>query len=425
MMKKIFSLAFALLCAAVSFADPAPQQLNLLLTQGSGKARPIEVVPFANDPSIANIIIADLNLMGEFKISDPNTLPAQLHQFSEVTKAKSVPGVEAVVVGSVLNGQVNFSLVDLVKGSKPELLAQQAYPSVPENQKRALAHHISDVIYEKLTGVKGIFSTRIAYVQTSAGSTPTYFLMVSDVDGQNPHAVLTSQEPIMSPAWSPDGKQLAYVSFEGRKAAVYVTTLATAARTKVSDEPGINGAPAWSPDGRKLALALSRGKGHPDIFILDLGTKQLTAVTQDGSINTEPNFSPNGRDILFTSDRSGSPQIYNYDLATHTIKRLSYTGNYNARASHSSDGKKIVMINRGANGYNIAMQDLQTGLVKISTDFGRADSPSLAPNSKIVLYGTERGELGIASVNGQMKLRIPASNGSKVQDPAWGPLTQH
>jgi TolB protein len=315
--------------------------------------------------------------------------------------------------------KVTFVLADLVKGNKPQALLEQTY-EVLLSQQRALAHHISDLIFKTLTGVPGIFSTRIAYVQRSNTNPASYSLVIADADGFNPRSILTSGEPIMSPAWSPNSKQIAYVSFEGQRSQIYVATIASGARYIASVASGINGAPAWSPNGQELALVLSKS-GTPKIYLLNLATRQLRQLTTGSSIDTEPSFSPDGKWIIFTSDRSGNPQIYRYWLNSGKIDRLTFSGDYNARGSVSPDGKQIVMIDRSNGKYDIAVQDLAEGHMRILTDSGRNDSPTWAPNGKMILYANEYGELGLVSIDARVRLRVPGKGG-RVKHPAWSPI---
>jgi TolB protein len=421
--------------------QPAFAMLNLELTRGVAGAVPIAVVPFAVEgdaPSqdVAAIISSDLQNSGRFKVYTGNALtmtPSTIRdvQFNYFRNR----GADDVVIGKVqqVGGnryQVSFQLLDAVKGKSSQLpedsLLLGKKFTVPGNELRALAHHISDLIYQQITGVRGVFSTRLAYVVVQrAPQTPTrYVLEVADQDGYNPQPLLVSTDPVMSPAWSPDGKKIAYVSFEHRHAAIYVEDILNGARRLVSESPGINGAPAWSPDGRKLALVLSKS-GSPNIYILNLATRQLTEVTHDWSINTEPAWSPDGKILIFTSNRGGNPQIYQKNLVTGAVSRVSYEGNYNARSSFTPDGNHIVLLNQQSRLFNVGILDLDNGYFRVLTNSGSDhDSPSIAPNGSMVLFGTVyngRSVLGMVATDGSVQVRLPARNG-EVQDPAWSPF---
>jgi len=275
---------------------------------------------------------------------------------------------------------------------------------------RKTAHHISDLIFEKLTGKKGVFSGRIAYITTTnpASKQQSHQLQVADADGFNPQTIATSVEPLMSPSWSPDGKKIAYVSFERKTAAIYVQTLASGERARVAEFPGINGAPAWSPDGTRLALTLSKD-GSPDIFILNLSTHALTKLTRSFSIDTEPSWSPDGNSIVFTSDRGGKPQIYIVSSQGGEEKRLTFSGSYNARASFSPDGRNLVMVHGNGNDYRIAVMDMSNKSINVLTS-GRSDeSPSFAPNGSMILYASKKGGtafLSAVSIDGKIQQRL-------------------
>ena len=418
----------------IFFHGYAQAALNLVLTQGVNSAQPIAIVPFLGQSNtsamdnISAVITNDLQNSGRFKALSQGNMPAEPHEANAVdSNVWRETGVESVVVGRAEplgggNYKITFALVDIFKSQNHPVLATQTF-TVQKNQLRRLAHHISDIVYEKLTGERGIFSTKIAYVLAQRnGKQARYILEVADADGYNPRPVLTSYEPIMSPAWSHDGTRLAFVSFENKRAQIYIANVATGERRLVSSFPGINNAPAWSPDNRKLALVLSQEGTGPKIHVMDLASLQLKQVTQGSAIDTEPNWSPDGRSLIFTSGRGGSPQIYRVNLGNGQTERLTFKGEYNARASFTPDGKHIVMLHRENGMYNIAIQDLENGAIDILTSSGRDESPSVAPNGSMVIHGTEYGVLGLVSTDGRVKLQLPAREG-KVQDPAWSPFS--
>lgn len=426
---------------AMLMAGPVFALLNLELTRGIAGAVPIAIVPFAVQgqmPSqdVSGIISNDLRNSGRFKVYGKDRLtsfPAHLNEV-EFGYFKKL-GTDNIVVGRVQQVgddryQVSFQLLDVFKGKASPGAAQQAILlsrsyTVPQKELRAIAHHISDMVFQQLTGIRGVFSTRLAYILVQRSSGPTrHILEVSDQDGYNAKPLLVSYDPIMSPAWSPNGRKLAYVSFENKHSAIYIQDVATGARRLVSQVAGINGAPAWSPDGTKLALVLSKNIS-PNIYILDLNTHQMTQLTNDYYINTEPAWAPHGRSIVFTSNRSGNPQIYKMDIASRSVSRVTYEGKYNARASYSPDGNRLVVLNQDAGLFNIGTLDLETGVFRVLTNSGYdSQSPTMAPNGSMVLFGTlYRGQnvLGMAATDGSIQLRLPARNG-EVQDPAWSPF---
>lgn len=411
-MKKIISLIL-LACALVMPAANA--MLSMELTRGVSGAIPISIIPFPgsdNAPQhVSGIVSNDLQNSGRFKVSNRES-------------------GDNIVKGQVkdLGGdryQVNFELLDNLRGKGQESVALSKSFTISGRELRSVSHHISDMIYQHMTGTRGIFSTKIAYVvvQRAPGQS-RYVLEVSDQDGFNPRPMLTSSEPIMSPSWSPNGKQIAYVSFEGRKANIIVQDVATGGRRVLSSFPGINGAPSWSKDGRKLALVLSKS-GSPNIYVMDIGSGSLKQVTNDFYINTEPSWSPDGRTLLFTSNRGGGPQIYQVSANGGTPNRVSYDGKYNARGSFASDGRHVAMIHRTSGNYNIAILDLDAGTTRVLTPSnGDSSSPSIAPNGSMILYDTiynGRNVLGMVSSDGGVQLVLPARAGD-AQDPAWSPF---
>jgi TolB protein len=331
-----------------------------------------------------------------------------------------------IVVGRVLPGeggatQVEVELVNLVNGQR---LAGQRFVAPPGSLREA-AHRVSDLVYERILGVAGAFATRVAYVSVD-GAPPAqrYQLIVADADGEGARVVLESRLPIMSPAWSPDGEWLAYVSFEARAASVYMQRVRTGERRRLSSRPGINGSPAFSPDGTRLALTLSNAAGNPDLHLLDLATGAVTRLTDDAAIDTEAAFSPDGRSIYFTSDRAGSPQIYRVDLASPGVaKRVTFSGSYNARPRVSPDGRLLAMVTLADGAFRIGVQDLATGTVRLLSKGRLDESPSFAPNGAMLIYaGRDRGQgvLATASVDGLTTQRLKADRG-EVREPAWGP----
>ncbi|WP_044011859.1 Tol-Pal system beta propeller repeat protein TolB [Legionella massiliensis] len=410
---------FILLCPIVSFA------VDLELTQGMNSALPIAIDSFGNDAvgqQLSEVVNNDLNLSGQFKIvSAPQQGPVPVSAWRQAG-ADSVLSAQVSRIG-YNRYDVNYKLVDAVAQGK--VLLSKNY-QINAKDARALAHHISDDVYQKLTGERGIFSTRIAYilVQRSGEDRAKYFLQVADVDGYNPQGLLVSTEPIMSPTWSPDGRQIAYVSFEKKKAQIFTVSVETGKRRLLTDFTGINSAPAWSPDGNNMAVVLSKG-GSPKIYSVDLTSGNMKQLTFGEAIDTEPRYSPDGRSLLFTSGRGGSPQIYRLSLGDGNISRLTYEGNYNARASYTPDQKSIVMQHREEKSFNIGVQAADSGQISQLTFSSFDESPSVSPNGRLILYATrgekDRGVLAIVSIDGRTKLRLPPSEGD-MQEPAWSPF---
>lgn len=433
-MRKLISLL--LFIFAISSPYSAFALLSMELTRGVAGAIPIAIVPFAapsdTPQNVSTIVSNDLQNSGRFKVFGDSALSQRPSTASEVSADYFRRlGTNNVVIGRVQptaggRYEVSFQLLDMFKGSGDAVIFSKKY-TVSGNELRTLSHHISDQIFQQITGMRGVFSTKLAYVvvQRSGTGQARYILEVADQDGYNPRPLLNSPEPIMSPAWSPNGRQIAYVSFENRRAGIYLEDVATGGRKLLSEFPGINGAPAWSPDGRKLALVLSKS-GAPNIYVMDIGSRRLTQLTNDFYINTEPAWSPDGKTLLFTSNRSGTrPQIYQIDMGSSAISRVSYDGDYNARASFTRDGRHIAMIHRVSGVYNIAILDLDSGSVRVlSSSAADSASPSIAPNGSMVLYDTVyngSNVLAMVSADGSIQLRLPARNG-EAQDPAWSPF---
>jgi TolB protein len=374
------------------------------------------------------VVQHDLEGSGRFRALPRERMPGKPTRAADVVAAdwKNL-GSDYVVVGRVSalpDGQlaVDFDLLNTLTGAH---LASERFAG-PASALRNAAHKVSDVVYQKILGVRGAFATRIAYVAVS-GAPPTqhFQLIVADADGENAHVILESRFPIMSPAWSPDGQWLAYVSFENKRAGVYVQLVRTGERRLVSARSGVNGAPAWSPDGKRLALALSGSEGAPAIYILNLDTQGLLRITDDPSIDTEPEWTPDGRSLYFTSDRAGSPQIYEIGAQPggHP-RRITFEGNYNARPRISPDGTELAMVTLEDGNYRIAVQDLHTGTVRVLSHGRLDESPSFAPNGATLMYSQREGNggsLATVSVDGLTGLRLKAAEG-EVREPAWGPF---
>ncbi len=418
-----------LLLAAVR---PAFGALTIEITQGVEGAIPIAVVPFGwsgmgggAPENISAIVSADLNRSGRFESLPDSDLIAHPTEASQVQFQNwRMVNVDNLVIGRISEaGQqysVQFQLFDVLRGNQ---VAGYSF-NVGRQQLRRVAHHISDLIYEKLTGERGAFNTQIAYV-TSSGSTAnkTYTLLVADSDGYNPQTILTSKEPLMSPSWSPDASQLAYVSFENKTAQIYIQELGTGVRRKLASFKGINGAPSWSPDGRSLAVTLSRD-GNPEIYTLDLKSNALKRLTNSAGIDTEPVWDPDGRSIVFTSDRGGSAQLYRMPSGGGQARRLTFEGNYNAGADISPDGRKIAMVHGAGGGYRIAVLDLGSGNLRVLTDGQQDESPSFSPNGSMIIYATgagNRGVLAAVSVDGSFRQRLSLQAGN-VREPVWSPF---
>jgi TolB protein len=426
-------LLFAFLFIGMLAAPAARAVLEIKITSGVERPVPIAVVPFGWDgepgaePIDMHVTIGNnLARSGRFAPMDEQDMPQRPSRFQDVNLQDwRMIGMENVVIGSLKPGpdgnfEVEFRLVDVYRGTQ---LAGFRIPATRQ-QLRRTAHRISDIIFEKLTGVRGAFDTRIAYV--TAVTTPNgrrYGLQIADADGFNAQVLLESSEPLMSPAWAPDGRRIAYVSFEGKNSAIYVQDIVTGRREKVADNPGINSAPAWAPDGNRLALTLSMD-GNPEIYVLHLSTRALQRITNDRSIDTEPAWSPDGTRIAFTSDRGGGPQIYEVDARGGPAKRLSFEGPYNARPRYSPDGKFLAVVHGRDRRYRIALLEIAGGHLEILSRSQLDESPSFAPNGSMIIYTTSgRGgsELAAVSVDGRIHQRLALQEG-EVREPAWGPF---
>jgi TolB protein len=432
--KPVACLAAALL--AVGCTAPAWAQLKIEVTNGVADPVPVAIVPFAKPASgdggldIAQVVEHDLQGGGRFRTLPRTNMPASPTQPNAVVMSDwKNAGEDYIVVGRIVpldggNIAVDFDLLNVLTGQR---VGGQRFVGTPGALRNA-AHRVSDVVYEKILGIRGAFATRIAYVSVE-GQPPSqkFQLIVADADGENQRLVLESRYPLMSPSWSPDGQWLSYVSFENKRSAVYVQFVRTGERRQVSARAGINGAPAWSPDGKKLALTLGGSSGNPDIYILELQTQNLQRITDDPAIDTEPTWSPDGKFIYFTSDRAGGPQVYRIGVNQgDRPKRITFTGNYNARPRVSADGNQLAVVTLESGNYRVAVQDLNSGTVRVLSKGHLDESPSFAPNGSTLMYSEREGSRGIlatVSVDGLIGLRLKSEQG-EVREPAWGPFAQ-
>ena len=433
MLKNAIILGFA----AWLFSGSALADITVEITKGGVARTPVAVVPFgwsgqsADMPlDIAEVIAADLQRSGRFApIAEENMLQkpttgAEL-DFDDWSFVKA----EAVVVGRVTQTgdnaySVSFQLFDVFR---QEQLVGYRIPA-SRGTMRIVAHRAADMIYEKLTGIKGVFATKVAFItaeQRQEGR--TYRLVVADQDGANETVILQSSDPLMSPAWSPDSRRLAYVSFENDRSSVWVQTLRTGNRIQVSNKPGINGAPSFSPDGRQLVLTLGGIDGNLDIHVLDLSTRQTRRLTTHRAIDTEGSWSPDGRYIYFTSDRSGGPQVYRVPAAGGTAERVTFEGSYNARPRLSPDGKRLAMVHLDRGNYRIAVMNVKSKELLVVSAGQQDESPSFAPNSDTLIYATRQARNGVletVTADGLIRQRVSSGQGD-VREPVWSPFPRY
>ena len=428
-----FRLRLIVLLAAAWLMPVAKSELRIDITEGAGQAVPIAVVPFgwegsgAPSTDVSGLVAADLIRTGRFAPIPETDMLEFPTTGAEVDFGDwRILGIVYVIVGRLSETgpdsyMIQFQLFDVFRG---EQLLGYRLPSTSA-ALRASAHRVSDMIYEKLTGVPGVAGTRIAYVNVLGKSDAEIFrLIVSDSDGENARVMLESADPILSPAWSPDGRKLAYVSFERGHSEIYVQVLRTGARQRVSARSGVNSAPAWSPDGRILALTLSKTDGNLDIYTLDLSNQVLGRLTDNPAIDTEPSWSADGRWIFFTSDRSGGPQIYKISVNGGRAQRQTFEGNYNARPRVSPDDQSIAVVHNDRGNFRIAVLDVARAYLQVLTDGHLDESPSFAPNGETLIYATReggRGLLAAVSIDGRIRQRISSVEGD-VREPAWSPF---
>ncbi|AVO54610.1 Tol-Pal system beta propeller repeat protein TolB [Ectopseudomonas mendocina] len=420
-------LGLVMLVGSVQAADP------LVISQGADRATPIAVVPFGWQggsvlpEDMAEIIGNDLRNSGYFEPIPRQNMISLPSQASEVIyRDWKALGAQYVLVGNMVpNGgrlQVQYALFNV----NTEQQVMTGNVGGGTDQLRDMAHHIADQSFEKLTGVKGAFSTRLLYVTAERMGTNNtrYTLQRSDYDGARAVTLLQSREPILSPSFAPDGRRIAYVSFEQRRPRIFVQHIDTGRREQITNFEGLNGAPAWSPDGSRLAFVLSKD-GNPEIYVMDMGSRQMRRITNHYAIDTEPFWGKDGQTLYFTSDRAGRPQIYKTNINSGAVERVTFVGNYNANPKLSADEKTLVMIHRqdGFTVFKVAAQDLETNRLRILSDTSLDESPTVAPNGAMLIYATRhqgRGVLMLASTNGRVRLPLPTAQG-EVREPSWSP----
>ncbi len=418
-------LSLIVFCALAFVQFPARAELTIEITGAGANRIPLSIADFGGDPgasrALTSVIRADLDHSGLFKLVEPGAAALTETTTPNFDDFKN-RGADALTAGSIGTSgdgrqEARFRLYDVNKRAS---LAGAAFVT-STTMLRAAGHRIADVIYEKLVGEPGVFSTRIAYVVKSGAK--RYELHIADADGQNAQAALKSKEPIISPAWSPDGTRVAYVSFENKKPVVYVHTLASGQRIVVANFKGSNSAPAWSPDGRKLAVVLSKDGGS-QIFTVNADGSGVQRISSVAGISTEPFYSPDGQSIYFTSDRGGSAQIYRTSVGGGDAQRVTFDGSYNVSPRISPDGKLMAFISRRDGAFRLSVMDLASKQVQALTDSTRDESPTFAPNGRMILIATEmggRGVLSAVSVDGRVKQRLSIPAGD-VREPAWGPF---
>ncbi len=417
----------------IPFSATADEPLRIVIEDGIENALPIAIVPFGWSQAssiapldMAAIVSQDLSRSGRFDVMPEQDLPQRPTRRAGINYGDwRKLGMENLLIGSMAlteSGSYNirFRLMDVYRQKQIAGFSVTA----PPDRLRRIAHQISDIVFEKLIGIRGAFDTRVAYVTVKKENDGKKFsLRLADADGANVEIMLESSEPLLSPSWSPDGRRIAYVSFEGKNSAIYVQDVVSGRRQKVAGYPGINSAPAFSPDGRQLAMTLSKD-GNTEIYIMNLASKQLRRMTRHSAIDTEPTWSPDGRKLAFTSDRSGGPQIYEIDINGGAPRRLSFQGSYNTRADYSPDGRYISLVHGEDGAYRVGLLDTQNGYIELLTTARLDESPSFAPNGGMIIYATQGisgGRLAAVSTDGSIQQKL-GDETVEVREPAWGPF---
>ncbi len=431
-----FYPAMVFAVAQLGFTD-SQAQLRIEIRRGIERPVPMAIVPFgwegpglASPFNVSELIAADLAQSGRFDPMAVGDMVSRPTRPADVAfQDWQIVDVDYLVIGQMIataadSYTIVFQLFNVLQGE--QIVGYRLTVGGSTSELRSAGHRIADMIFEELTGIRGVFGTQIAYVnEQREGGQPRFSLIVSDADGANPQVVADSLDPLMSPAWSPDGRKLAYVSFEGNQSSIYIQTLRTGIRDRVSARAGVNGAPVFSPDGRKLALTLSRDQGNLDIYMLDLATQVLNRLTDHSAIDTEAVWAPDGEHIYFTSDRAGGPQIYRVEARVGArVERITFEGSYNARPRVSPDGDRIAVVHEDRGNYRIALVDPGTGLTQVLSNGSLDESPSFAPNGALIIYATQEGGRGVlasVSTDGRIRQQIAAVAG-QVREPVWSPF---
>lgn len=418
-------LLIALMCSR------ANAELTIEITQGVQDPTPVAIVPFggvgATAPEdIASIASADLLRSGLFSPMSKDLMLSYPSKSSEVYYRdwRVGGGVAYLVIGHLQKAVGGYTAEYELHDVLAQRIIFRKTKSIKLDALRDLAHHVSDDVYQAVTGIRGAFSTKILYIEDLVTPGPgRYRLVKADADGAREKILFRSSEPLLSPSWSNDLSRVAYVSFETSRPAIFMQNVETGQRTQLTNFKGLNGAPAWSPDDKKIALVLSKD-GNPEIYTLDIATKRFTRVTRHFAIDTEPNWTADGKGIIFTSNRGGSPQIYQVGLASGRVERLTFEGDYNARPRVAPDGKSLVMVHRQNGVFHIAWQEIASGDMRVLTETWLDESPSIAPNGAMLIYATQhqnKGVLAAVSLDAGVKYRLPSKRGN-VREPAWSPF---